>query len=163
MSRILNLLRHNSTQSKSNVVKNSKRQSNEVSVIQPSCCIEGKIEALGTVEVCGRVLGDICVEEVILREGSHVCGTIRAKICRVCGEVKGHIIADRIIVEQHGHVDGDIDYASLSIEPGGVVSGACRHYKQEAALEVALKGEQMKEGATVINVRNRQEKVKCPA
>lgn len=103
-----------------------------VSIIQPDTTIEGKIENGGLVEVFGVVEGLISAQQVEVREGGRIVGTLRATTANVLGHVKGDVKVESLFsIASSGVVAGDVEYGQLAVEPGGDLSADVRNVPPE--------------------------------
>jgi cytoskeletal protein CcmA (bactofilin family) len=107
--------------------------SSDESTISAGMTIVGKITGEGTVNVFGRVEGELRASTVMIAKGAEVEGDIVADDLSVGGRVKGTIHANRVKLNGSASVEGDIFHRSLSIEENARFEGSSR--RDEAALE----------------------------
>jgi len=103
------------------------------STISAGMTIVGKITGEGTVNVFGRIEGELRASTVMIAKGAEVEGDIVADDLSVGGRVKGTIHANRVKLNGSASVEGDIFHRSLSIEENARFEGSSR--RDEAALE----------------------------
>jgi cytoskeletal protein CcmA (bactofilin family) len=103
------------------------------STISAGMTIVGKITGEGTVNVFGRIEGELRASTVVIAQGAEVEGDIVADDLSVGGRVKGTIHANRVKLNGSASVEGDIFHRSLSIEENARFEGSSR--RDEAALE----------------------------
>ena len=110
-------------------VRSAASDSTEISSIGPGMTIVGKISVERTVNVFGRVEGELQGSIVRIHDGGQVEGAIVAQELTIGGRFKGTIHANRVILNSSAVVEGDISYRSLAIEetPG---SRACRVHRK---------------------------------
>jgi cytoskeletal protein CcmA (bactofilin family) len=107
--------------------------SSDESTISAGMTIVGKITGEGTVNIFGRVEGELRASTVMIAQGAEVEGDIVADDLSVGGRVKGTIHANRVKLNGSASVEGDIFHRSLSIEENARFEGSSR--RDEAALE----------------------------
>ena len=83
----------------------------------------GNVISEGTLDVDGRVEGNIKCKSMTLRKNGAVIGDIVADSIHVYGRVKGLIKAKDVHLYSSAHVEGVIMHESLSIEDGAFVDG----------------------------------------
>jgi cytoskeletal protein CcmA (bactofilin family) len=84
--------------------------------IGPGMTVVGKISSEGTLNVFGRVEGELHASLVRLSDGAQVEGTINAKDVIVGGRFKGIIKAHQVTLTRLAVVEGEIHHRSLAIE-----------------------------------------------
>jgi cytoskeletal protein CcmA (bactofilin family) len=98
----------------------------EISCIGPGMTVVGKISSEGTLNVLGRVKGELRASIVRISDGAQVEGTIAAQELTIGGRFKGTIQADRVMLTNSAVVEGEIHHRSLSIEENAWFAGASR-------------------------------------
>ncbi len=107
-----------------------KAELSPASVIGPDTVITGNIEAGLTLQIDGRITGDVRCATLILGEESVIKGSVYADRVRVSGTVDGGIDTKDLAVEATARITGDVSYERLKVASGGVVQG---HMKCKAA------------------------------
>ena len=107
--------------------------SDEISSIAAGMTIVGKVSGEGTVEIFGRIEGELRASTVLVAEGADVEGDIVADDLSVGGRVKGTIHANRVKLNSSASVEGDIFHRSLSIEENARFEGSSR--REDAVLD----------------------------
>jgi cytoskeletal protein CcmA (bactofilin family) len=92
-------------------------------ILSKDLSIEGDINSSGTIEIEGKVYGNITGSSVILREGSYVNGAIFAKNLNIRGNFEGKIKANSLSISSKADVVGTVEYGSLSVEDGASIDG----------------------------------------
>jgi cytoskeletal protein CcmA (bactofilin family) len=100
--------------------------STEISCIGPGMTVVGKISSEGTLNVFGRVEGELHASIVRISDGAQVEGTIAAQELTIGGRFKGTIQADRVTLTSSAVVEGEIHHRSLAIEEDALFAGASR-------------------------------------
>ena len=100
--------------------------STEISCIGPGMTVVGKISSEGTLNVFGRVEGELHASIVRISDGAQVEGTIAAQELTIGGRFKGTIQADRVMLTSSAVVEGEIHHRSLAIEENAWFAGASR-------------------------------------
>ena len=81
--------------------------STEISSISPGMTVVGNISSEGTLNVLGRVEGELHASIVRIDDGAHVEGTIAARELTIGGRFKGTIQANRVTLTSSAVVEGD--------------------------------------------------------
>jgi cytoskeletal protein CcmA (bactofilin family) len=103
------------------------------SSISAGMTIVGKISGEGTVQIFGRVEGELRASTVLIAQGAEVEGDLVADDVSVGGRVKGTIHANRVKLNGSAVVEGDIFHRSLSIEENARFEGSSR--REDTVLE----------------------------
>jgi len=104
-------------------------------VFGPGVLIDADIVSPGTVQVFGRLRGDIRAARLIIGDGAYVEGNMMAFDAIVQGNFKGTILGHNVQLQGRAHISGEIYNESLSIEPGVVFKGTS--YRLDEAAEAA--------------------------
>ena len=107
--------------------------STEISCIGPGMTVVGKISSEGTLNVFGRVEGELHASIVRISDGPQVEGTIAAQELTIGGRFKGTIQADRVMLTSSAVVEGEIHHRSLAIEENAWFAGASRPQETSAS------------------------------
>jgi cytoskeletal protein CcmA (bactofilin family) len=103
------------------------RQSSEVvSALGSGMLVTGNIVCAGSMQVQGRVIGDIHAANLIIGEGAHVEGNVIALETVIYGFFKGTIHANSVKLQSTAVVDGEILNKSLTIEQNAQFEGVAR-------------------------------------
>ena len=95
----------------------------QASVICRGMTVVGKIFGEGTVQVFGRIEGELKALTVSITESAEVQGDIVSEELSVAGLVKGTIHANRVKLNSTAVVEGDIFHRSLSIQENARFEG----------------------------------------
>ncbi len=100
-------------------------QSGKQSLISEDTEITGNIRCSSTIEVKGKLTGDLeCASNVVLGETSVVKGNLNVATIAVFGQVTGNISAsDKIELKSTARVHGDIKSKRLTVEDGVTFMG----------------------------------------
>ena len=104
----------------------SESDSTEISSIGPGMTIVGKISVEGTLNVLGRLEGELQGSIVRICDGGQLEGTNVAQELTISGRFKGTIHANRVTLSRSAVVEGDISYHSLAIEEEAWFQGMSR-------------------------------------
>ena len=105
------------------VGKNSKAQI--PSIVSYDTKIRGDIWGGETVQIDGRIEGNIMCNEVIIGVHGYVAGDIKAKNLSVYGTVNGTIDTEDMFVAKDARLIGNTCYTRIALEPGAYVEGSC--------------------------------------
>ena len=128
--------------------------SNTTTLISEGTQLSGDISFGGTLEILGKVTGNIVSEHkdarVRVLNGGSVEGDIKAAIIEVNGSIKGNIYAlDRVCLEPNCTVTGNIHYSNMEMRSGAKLVGSCNYQQMTPAKETpsqpAVKSEKVKE------------------
>ena len=100
--------------------------STEISCIGPGMTVVGKISSEGTLDVFGRVEGELHASIVRISSGGQVEGAIAAQDLTIGGRFKGTIQANRVTLTSSAVVEGEIHHRSLAIEENAWFAGVSR-------------------------------------
>jgi cytoskeletal protein CcmA (bactofilin family) len=97
-----------------------------------------RIITKGTLQVDGRVEGDVVGSEVIIGEKGHVTGVVSGENVIVRGEVHGTIKGLRVSLQSSARVEGDVHHNQLSVEQGAHLDGRVRRPQDISELKPDL-------------------------
>ncbi len=120
------------------------RQSSEaVSALGRGMLVTGNIVCAGSMQVLGRVIGDIHAANLVIGEGAHVEGNVVALETVIQGFFKGTIHANSVKLQSTAVVDGEILNKSLTIEQNAQFEGVARRLDKpvEAPSDEQARGE----------------------
>ncbi|HEY4105781.1 MAG TPA: polymer-forming cytoskeletal protein [Polyangiaceae bacterium] len=108
------------------------------SVIGASTVVSGHVRGEGSLEILGRVEGDVTVTgEVVVGASGRVRGSVSGTQLTVSGQVQGDLRGSEVVlVERGARVAGDIASPRIGIAPGAFVRGHVQT-DGEAALPAA--------------------------
>lgn len=93
------------------------------SLIGGDVSISGNVTASADLHIDGQVDGDISCAALVQGPDSAIAGQIVARSARIGGRVDGGITADDLVIEATARIQGDVTYQTVSIAPGGQVTG----------------------------------------
>jgi cytoskeletal protein CcmA (bactofilin family) len=85
--------------------------------------VVGKIFGEGTVQLFGRIEGEVRASTVLIREGAQIEGDLVAEEVIIAGQVKGTIHANRVKLHSTAVIQGDIFHRLLSIDENARFEG----------------------------------------
>lgn len=97
-----------------------------VSVLGRGMLITGNITCSGSMQILGRVNGDIHATSLDIGEGAQVEGNVTAQEIVIHGKFKGTIHANNVRLQGTAAVDGEILNKSLTIEQNALFEGVSR-------------------------------------
>ena len=116
-----------------------------VSVLGQGMLITGNIVSAGSVQVHGRVIGDIHAAQLTICEGAKMEGKISATDTTIQGTFNGTINANAVKLQSTAVVDGEIFSKSLTIEQNASFEGVARKLDRPvtAPSSAQVKGEEL--------------------
>jgi cytoskeletal protein CcmA (bactofilin family) len=101
---------------------------NGSSVIGRQTVVRGNVRGNGSLEILGRVEGDVSVSgEVVLAEDSAVKGNVSGTHVTVSGAVQGDVRASEVVLLERGaRVIGDLTAPRIGVATGALVRGLVR-------------------------------------
>jgi cytoskeletal protein CcmA (bactofilin family) len=93
------------------------------SIIVSDLNISGDLVSQGSIEIGGKVKGNVKCNNVIIRKESKVDGDIFADKLVIKGVVKGIVNVDDVIIDESGVFEGQINYKNLTTKPGANING----------------------------------------
>ena len=93
--------------------------------IEAGQSIVGDISFSGTVQIDGRIQGDVSASRVVISSGGVVDGRIDGRSIYVDGTVNGAIDCGAISLGSTAFVKGDITYETITIATGASIVGLC--------------------------------------
>ena len=98
----------------------------QASSISRGMTVVGKIFGETSVQLFGRIEGELRALTVLINEGAQVEGDVVAEELTISGQVKGTIHANRVKLNSTAVVEGDIFHRSLSIEENARFEGSSK-------------------------------------
>jgi cytoskeletal protein CcmA (bactofilin family) len=98
----------------------------QASSISRGMTVVGKIFGDSTVQLFGRIEGELRALTVLINEGAQVEGDVIAEELTISGQLKGTIHANRVKLNSTAVVEGDIFHRSLSIEENARFEGSSK-------------------------------------
>jgi cytoskeletal protein CcmA (bactofilin family) len=119
------------------------KSSEIVSTLGQGMLITGNIVCAGSVQIFGRVVGDIHAAQLIICEGAKVEGKIVAPETVIKGVFNGTIHSNIVKLQSTAQVDGEIFNKSLTIEQNAQFEGVARRLDTPVAApsSAQVKGE----------------------
>ena len=111
------------------------------SIISADMNILGNMVSDGTVDIDGRVEGNVKAHHITVREGGRIHGDLHADIAQVYGHVHGIVRAREVHLYASCHVEGTIMHETLSVEDGAFVDGKFKRSDKLAPSEMDEKPE----------------------
>jgi cytoskeletal protein CcmA (bactofilin family) len=101
---------------------------NQASIIGRGTVIRGSVRGTGTLEIVGRVEGDVNVGgEIVLGDEGAVLGNVSGATVTISGAVQGDVRAsESILLERGARVVGDLTAPRVGISTGALVKGHVR-------------------------------------
>ena len=106
------------------------RNVDDVSTIGSGMVITGNIVCAGSLQILGRVTGDIHAAHLVIREGGRVEGKVTALDAVIDGSFTGTINANAVKLQKTAAVDGEIYNKSLAIEENARFEGVSRRLER---------------------------------
>ncbi len=119
------------------------KQPDMVSTLGQGMLVTGNIVCAGSVQIYGRVTGDIHASQLTICEGAKVEGKIVAPDTVIKGTFNGTIHSNSVKLQSTAVVDGEIFNKALTIEQNAQFEGVARRLESPVAAPSAAqaKGE----------------------
>jgi cytoskeletal protein CcmA (bactofilin family) len=116
-----------------------------VSILGHGMLVTGNIVCAGSMQIFGRVIGDIHASQLMICEGAKVEGKIIAPETTIQGVFSGTINANNVKLQSTAVVDGEIFNKSLTIEQNALFEGVARRLDKPVAppSSAQLKGDEI--------------------
>lgn len=99
-----------------------------IMVIGPDMGVKGQVRNCRRLEVKGAFEGEVSTEMLVVHPGGRCLGSVRADNVEVLGNLEGQIrVRNLILIRSSGAVAGNVQYGSMSLEPGGELSAEVRN------------------------------------
>jgi len=92
-------------------------------IISKDTTITGNIVSPGTIQVEGKVIGDIECHELALGEGGEIRGQTKCEVAAIHGTVHGELQVTNVAIAASATISGDIVHENVSIEAHARVEG----------------------------------------
>lgn len=109
------------------------RATDDVSTLGSGMQVTGNIVCSGSLQIFGRVTGDIHASHLAIREGARVEGKVIAPEAVIEGAFTGTIHSNAVKLQKTAQVEGEIFNKSLAIEENARFEGVSR--RLERAIE----------------------------
>ncbi len=113
------------------MAKNNQTTGLTHNALEVETVIIGNITAPKDLRIDGNVQGNIeCSGKVVLGQTGLISGNIQCATAEISGKIIGNIYAQQsLTLKSSSTFEGDIDTASLIIEPGAILNGQCKMNK----------------------------------
>jgi cytoskeletal protein CcmA (bactofilin family) len=113
-----------------------------LSTFGPGMMVTGNVVCTGTLQVLGRVTGDIHAGHLMVGAGARVEGNVIAQEAVIQGSFNGTVRANTVKLQSTAVVEGEIYNSSLTIEPNAQFEGVARRLDRpvEAPTAEQVKG-----------------------
>jgi cytoskeletal protein CcmA (bactofilin family) len=118
-----------------------------VMVIGADTGLKGQVHNCRRIEINGAFEGELNAGTVIVHRGGRCLGAVNADTAEVHGNLEGVIRVRRLIaIKSSGSVSGNVQYGSLSLDPGGELSAEVRNVPPTVSGDFAI---EVQRGKTV--------------
>ena len=126
------------------VAVSGKASPDMVSTLGSGMLITGNILCAGSLQICGRVIGDIHASQLVICEGAKVEGKVIAPDLIIQGAFSGTINGNNVKLQSTAVVEGEIFNKSLVIEQNALFEGVARRLDVPVAAPSSsqIKGEE---------------------
>lgn len=121
-------------------------------IISRDVIFEGNITSNEQIHIYGKVVGNISGKgnTVKVMLNGQVIGNIISNELIVNGKIEGECISDTISIDNNGEIHGTIQYASLAIKKGGVLSGQAKvKTSSEYSGKLTVQKDKIKQDTTI--------------
>jgi cytoskeletal protein CcmA (bactofilin family) len=114
-------------------IQQTPETSETISTLGPGMTIIGKIDCQGTLQIFGRIEGELRATKVLIGNGAQFDGNVIAEGVTIDGRLTGTIHATRVSLQRNAVVDGDIFHRVLSIDENARFEGSSRRVENPTA------------------------------
>jgi cytoskeletal protein CcmA (bactofilin family) len=107
-------------------VANGRVMPEVVSILGPGMLVTGNVICAGSVQIFGRLVGDIHATRLLICEGAEVEGNVTVQELVIDGTFKGTIKGNSVKLQGSASVEGEIFNKSLTIEQNVLFEGMAR-------------------------------------
>ncbi|MBM3618608.1 MAG: polymer-forming cytoskeletal protein [Alphaproteobacteria bacterium] len=107
-----------------------KKSGNAFSIIASDMTVIGDIHSDGTVDIDGRVEGNVRCQMATIRKNGHIKGDLVAETISIYGKVQGLVKARSVNFFKGCKVEGVIHHETITIEDGAFVDGRFKRADQ---------------------------------
>lgn len=115
------------------------------SLIGLSTIIEGEVHFKGGLRIDGQIKGNVIAEAdasvLVVSESAKIEGEVRVAHLVVNGEIVGNVYSSELLeLQPKARITGDVNYKTLEMHSGAVVSGKLTHEQliAEPVLKLAM-------------------------
>ena len=101
------------------------------SIIVSDLNIEGDLVSEGSIEIGGKVNGNVLCDNVTIRKEAEIKGNIKAKNLTIHGFIDGKIDTEYLFITGSAKITGKISYNYLSVESGADIDGYLKRKKHK--------------------------------
>lgn len=118
---------------------NKNKQASIKSLIAHGSQIQGNVAFADGLRIDGEILGNVIAKDaapsmLVISETAHVEGAITADLIVINGSVKGPVHARTALeLQPKARIEGDVEYASLEMHKGALITGQLRPLLTEEA------------------------------
>ena len=105
------------------------------SIIVSDLNIAGDLVSEGSIEIGGKVTGNVLCDNVTIRKGAEINGNIKAKNLTINGVVNGKIDTEYLFITGSAHIIGEISYNYLSVESGADIDGYLKRKEHQDEID----------------------------
>ncbi|MDR1498957.1 MAG: polymer-forming cytoskeletal protein [Rickettsiales bacterium] len=92
------------------------------SLVAKNMTIIGDMRGGGSIEIEGKIEGNIFADVVTLRETGEVKGTIKCKVFNIKGNFNGNVLSEKINISDTASINGVLEYNFLSVDYGANIN-----------------------------------------
>ena len=95
------------------------------SILSDGTKFNGDITSGGTIQIDGKVEGDINCDELIIGVKGNVVGTVTANNLFLYGVLQGTANVNELFIAKSAKLIGDAAHTTIAVEPGAYIEGRC--------------------------------------
>ena len=101
------------------------------SLLASGITVKGNIVGGHSIEIEGKVEGDIDANIITLRESGNIKGNIKCKVFNISGNFNGNVNAEKINIADTAVVSGVLEYSLLSVDFGATINCELKRITQD--------------------------------
>jgi len=117
---------------------NQSKRSEQRSVVSTDTIAQGNIATPGTVQLDGKLEGNVRAQRLIIGRHGSLTGDCRARDVEIAGEMTGELLCENLLIAETGGFEGTINCGRLAAESGCVVNATVQVSGSDELPEIPL-------------------------
>jgi|GEM_PF-4527752 len=117
---------------------NQPKRSDQRSVVSTDTVAQGNITTPGTVQLDGKLEGNVRAQRLIIGRHGSLTGDCRAREVEIAGKMAGELLCENLLIAETGGFEGTINCGRLAAESGCVVDATVQVSGSDDLPEISL-------------------------